>query len=129
MILTDTSIVIDWLHRPSLQVRQIIAAHAPVICGVTVAEVLVGVRSEGDREKVMRQMGIFGRVAVDEPVWEIAGRIGGALEARGSRIPFQDLVVISTSIHHGIPVWTRDAHFSRVLDVAPELALFDESTA
>lgn len=129
MILADSSVVIDWLHLPSLLTRRIIGSHQPVICGVTVTEVLTGVRTDVERQKTMRQLAVFGRVPVDEQVWEIAGRVGSALDARGSRIPFQDLIIISTSIHLGIPVWTRDAHFERVLAVAPEVVLFDEATA
>jgi len=129
MILTDTSVVIDWLHLPSLFVRRIIGTHQPAICGVTVTEVLAGVRTEIDREKTMRQLAVFGRVPIEEPVWEVAGRVGSVLEGRGSRIPFQDLFIISTSIHHRLPVWTRDRNFSRILPFVPELSPFDESNA
>lgn len=128
MILADTSVVIDWLRLPSLMSRRIIGSHAPAICGVSVAELLVGIRSEPERARLMHQLAAFGRVAVEEPVWEIAGRIGGALEAKGSRIPFPDTLIIATAIHHGLPLWTRDKHFARVQGVAPELVLFDETT-
>ncbi|HEX6370504.1 MAG TPA: PIN domain-containing protein [Longimicrobium sp.] len=129
MILADTSVVIDWFRLPSLLTRRIIGSHHPAICGVTLTELLTGIRTQPERSKVMHQLAVFGRVDVEEPVWEIAGRIAGALEAKGARIPFPDIVIIATSIHHGVPLWTRDKHFSRVLDVAPELVLFNESTS
>ena len=129
MIPADSSVVIDRLHLPSLPTRRIIGSHQPVICGVTVTEVLTGVRTDVERQKTMRQLAVFGRVPVDEQVWESAGRVGAALDARGSRIPFQDLILISPSIHLGIPAWTQDAQFERVLAVAPEGVLFDEATA
>jgi predicted nucleic acid-binding protein len=129
MILTDTSIVIDWLRLPSLLTRRIIGSHRPAICGVSLTELLTGIRTEPERRKLMHQLAVFGRVDVAEPVWEIAGRISGAMEAKGTRIPFPDVLIIATAIHHGLPLWTRDKHFARVLDVAPELVLFDESSA
>jgi predicted nucleic acid-binding protein len=129
MILTDTSVVIDWLRRPSLPTRRIIGSHQPAICGVTVTEVLTGVRTPAEQSRTMQQLGLFSRVPVEEPVWEIAGRLNSDLEARGSRIPFQDMLIIATSLHHRVPLWTRDAHFSRVLPYAPDLVLFDETTA
>jgi predicted nucleic acid-binding protein len=129
MILTDTSIVIDWLRLPSLLTRRIIGSHSPAICGVSLTELLIGVRTAPERAKLMHQLAVFGRVDVAEPVWEIAGRIGGALEAKGTRIPFPDMLIASTAIHHRLPLWTRDKHFARVVDVAPALVLFDESTA
>lgn len=129
MILADTSVVIDWLRLPSLLTRRIIGSHRPAICGVSLTELLTGIRTQPERSKLMHQLAVFGRIDVAEPVWEIAGDISGALEAKGARIPFPDVLIIATSIHHGVPLWTRDKHFGRVLDVAPELVLFDESTA
>jgi predicted nucleic acid-binding protein len=128
MILTDTSVVIDWLRRPSFATRRIIGSHQPAICGVTVTEVLTGVRTEAERVQTLKQLSVFGRVTIEEPVWEIAGRLSSEMEARGSRIPFPDILIISTAIHHRLPLWSRDAHFARALTVAPELVLFDEST-
>ncbi|HEU4883977.1 MAG TPA: PIN domain-containing protein [Longimicrobium sp.] len=96
---------------------------------MSLTELLTGIRAQPERVKLMHQLAVFGRVDVAEPVWEIAGNISGALEAKGARIPFPDMLIIATSIHHGVPLWTRDKHFARVLEVAPELVLFDERTA
>jgi predicted nucleic acid-binding protein len=129
MILTDTSVVIDWLKMPSLPTRRIISTHQPAICGVTVAEVLTGMRTDAARKTAMQQLAIFPRVAIEDPVWEIAGWLRAEMETRGTRIPFQDNVILATAIHHRLPLWTRDKHFARVLPIAPDLELFDETTA
>jgi predicted nucleic acid-binding protein len=42
MILTDSTVVIAHLRRPTLRVQQIIHAYQAAVCGVTVAEVLAG---------------------------------------------------------------------------------------
>lgn len=52
-----------------------------------------------------------------------------AMIRRGTKIPLPDAVLAATAIHHGIPLWTRDAHFARVQAVAPGLILFDDSEA
>jgi predicted nucleic acid-binding protein len=88
MILADTSVVIDWLRLPSLLSRRIIGSHQPSIRGVSLTELLVGVRTEPERSKLMRQLAVFGRSTVEEPVWEIAGRIGAAMESAGFAHPF-----------------------------------------
>jgi predicted nucleic acid-binding protein len=129
MILADTSVVIDWLRLPSLLTRRIIGAHQPAICGVSLTELLIGIRTEPERARLMNQLAVFGRVQIEDPVWEIAGRVGAALEAKGARIPFPDMLIVATAIHHNLPMWTRDKHFARVQDVAPQLVLFDESTS
>lgn len=98
MILADTSIVIDWLRLPSLLTRRIIGSHRPAICGVSLTELLIGIRTEPERTRLMHQLGVFGRVEVDEAVWEIAGRAGAALEAKGARIPFPDMLIVATAI-------------------------------
>jgi predicted nucleic acid-binding protein len=53
----------------------------------------------------------------------------GDMERRGTRIPFPDSIIAAAAVQHGMPVWTRDLHFTRLRAVAPGLTFFDESTA
>jgi predicted nucleic acid-binding protein len=68
-------------------------------------------------------------VPIDEPVWELTGRISGVMARRGTRIKFQDAAIAATAIHRNLPLWTRDAHFTWVQAAFPQLILFDESQA
>jgi predicted nucleic acid-binding protein len=129
MILTDTSILIEWSRKPSVAVARILFSGRPAVCGITVAELHAGVRSEPERADVEVTLRRFGLVPIDEPVWELTGRISGAMARRGTKIKFQDAAIAATAIHRNLPLWTRDAHFTWVQAAFPQLILFDESNA
>jgi predicted nucleic acid-binding protein len=129
MILTDTSILIEWSRKPSVGVARILVSGRPAVCGITVAELYGGVRSEPERADVEVTLRLFGVVPIDDPVWELTGRISGAMARRGTKIKFQDAAIAATAIHLNLPLWTRDSHFTWVQAAFPQLILFDESDA
>jgi tRNA(fMet)-specific endonuclease VapC len=129
VILADSSILIDWQRVPSIRTRQIVRAQNAGVCGVTVTELLTGARNPVERQKTMTLLGAFRPVTIEEPVWELAGDISSVLRVRGTPMKLPDIVIAATAIHHGMPLWTRDAHFSHVQAVAPQLTLFDETTS
>ena len=128
MILTDTSILIEWSRMPTIGVAQTLLSGTPAVCGITVAELYEGVRTEPERADVEVTLRRFGRVPIDEPVWELTGRIMGAMTRRGTKVKFTDAAIAATAIHHSVPLWTRDRHFTWIQGAFPELDLFDEST-
>ena len=129
MILTDTSILIEWSRMPTVAIARVVLSGNSSVCGITVAEMYEGVRSDEERSDVEVTLQRFGRVAIEEPVWELTGRIMGAMTRRGTKIKFPDAAVAATAIHKKLPLWTRDRHFKWVRAAFPELTLFDESNA
>lgn len=127
MILTDTSILIEWARKPSVAVARVLSSGDPAVCGITVAELYAGIRSQPEQTDVEVTLRRFGVVPIDEPVWELTGRISGAMARRGTKIKFQDAAIAATAIHHDLPLWTRDAHFTWVQAAFPELILYDEA--
>lgn len=129
MMLADTSILIEWSRMPTVGVARVVLSGTPSVCGITVAELYDGVRSEEERTDVEVTLQRFGRVAIDEPVWELTGRILGVMARRGTKIKFPDAAVAATAIQENLPLWTRDRLFKWVQAAFPELTLFDEATA
>jgi tRNA(fMet)-specific endonuclease VapC len=129
VILTDTSIVIEQARRPSFDVQRVIDSGEAAVCGPVIAELYGGVRSDTERVDLEIALQQFARVEIDEDIWKLAGRMLGDMERRGTRIPFPDSIIAAAAVQHGMPVWTRDLHFTRLRAVAPGLTFFDESTA
>jgi predicted nucleic acid-binding protein len=129
VILTDTSIVIEWSRRPSFAVQAIIDSGRAAVCGPVIAELYSGVRSEVERVDLDIALKQFARLEVNDDTWILAGRMLGDMERRGTRVPFPDAIIAAAAIQHGVPVWTRDQHFARLGTVSPGLTFFDESTA
>jgi predicted nucleic acid-binding protein len=129
MILADTSILIEFVRKPSLPVARVVLSGKPVVCGVSVAEMQAGVRSEAHGKDVAATLRLFGQLPIDEPVWALTGRISRAMARRGTKVKFQDAVIAATAIHRDLPLWSRDRHFTWVQASFPELKLFDENNA
>lgn len=129
MILADSSVLIEWQRMPSIQLYKIMTRYHAGICGVTVAEVLTGARDPQERAKSMELLASFAPVPIDAAVWELAGDISAKLRQRGTPLMLSDVIIAATAIHHHLPLWTRDDHFDRVRAVAPQFALFNESTS
>ncbi len=126
MILADSSIVIELSRRPTSQMRATIRQQHAAICGVTVAEVYAGCRTDREFERADGVLSLFGRVDVPEAVWSTLGRVLSRLESRGRPVAFADALIAATAIHHGIELWTRDEHHLRIQQFIPELKLFME---
>jgi predicted nucleic acid-binding protein len=129
VILTDTSIVIEWSRRPTLAVQSVIDSGQAAVCGPVIAELYGGVRTEAERVDLEIVLQQFARIEIDDTIWILAGRMLGDMDRRGTRIPFPDGIIAAAAIHHRLPVWTRDQHFARLRTVAPALTFFDERTS
>ncbi|MBW3569723.1 MAG: PIN domain-containing protein [Gemmatimonadetes bacterium] len=127
MILVDTSIVIEFARKPTMPVARVVLSRKPAVCGIVLAELYTGVRTDAERTDLEATLRLFGHVPIAEPVWELTGRVSGAMARRGTKIKFQDAAIAATAIHVGLPLWTRDSHFTWVHAEFPELVLFDES--
>lgn len=98
MILVDTSIVIELARKPTLPVVRVVLSGQPAVCGIVVAELYSGIRAESERVDLEATLRMFGRVPIDEPVWELTGRISGAMTRRGTKIKFPDAAIAATAI-------------------------------
>jgi len=57
-------------------------------------------------------------LGVDAPVSHRYAEIHRALRARGTPIPTNDLWIAAIALEHGLVVYTRDAHFTKVPGIA-----------
>lgn len=64
MILADTTVIIDYLRRPTARLVAIAQTQHAAICGVTVAEVYAGARSPADFARYDITLALFGSVPV-----------------------------------------------------------------
>lgn len=124
MILAETSIMIDAL-RPQFQaIRFRLHMEEAVVCGVTKAELLQGIRTPHEREQLMKLISPFPILEITESIWELTGDLLSQLRAKGTPIPFPDVIQAALAIDYGIPLWTKDAHFQLIQSVEPRLKLF-----
>jgi predicted nucleic acid-binding protein len=126
MILTDTTVVIDYLRAPTVHLVKIVQVNQAAICGATISEVYAGARSSTDFKKYDKALSLFGIVAIRKKTWQNLGRNLAELGAKGITVPFPDALIATLAIENDIEVWARDPHFSIMQKVLLQLKLFQE---
>lgn len=126
MILTDPSVVIAYQRSRSSRLRQIIQNHTAVVCGITVAELFVGVRTAADEARCLATLAEFQGLAIPEDLWETVGRNQALLQSRGVVVQLADTTIATLAIVNAIELWTYDGHFVLMQTVLTALTLFQE---
>jgi predicted nucleic acid-binding protein len=126
MILTDTTVVIDYLRAPTARLVNIIQSNQAAICGATLAEIYAGARSAADFKKYNNALSLFGLVAIRKKTWPNLGRNLAQLGAKGITVPFPDALVATIAIDNDLELWNHDRHFADMQKVLTSLKLFQE---
>jgi predicted nucleic acid-binding protein len=126
MILADTTMVVDYLRKPTPRMVQTIKDHDAAICGATLAEIYAGARSPADFKKYDKSLSVFGRASIPKKIWPSLGRNLSVLAAKGITVPFPDALIATVAIEHGLELWQHDRHFPEIQRVIPQLQLFQE---
>jgi predicted nucleic acid-binding protein len=126
MILTDTSIIIDYLRAPESRLVKIIRGHGAAICGPTIAEVYAGARTPADFKKYDQALSLFSIVPIPKKIWPALGRNLALLGSKGITFPFPDALVATVAIENDLEIWQHDRHFPDIQKVIPTLKFFHE---
>jgi predicted nucleic acid-binding protein len=126
MILTDSSVVIDYLRTRDPKIPAVSQSQGVAVCGVTRAEILHGARGTKDRQRLLTVLNAFGQVPIPDSLWDEVGDNLAALRMAGVTVPFQNVVIATVAIANDIELWTRDNQFTMIRQVVPRLRLFQE---
>jgi len=126
MILVDTSVLIAQLRTGDPQLLAHFKTHGAVICGVTRAEVLYGVRTPADRARFIAALNALPQVPILDGLWDQAGLNLATLRAAGLPVPLADAVIATLAIDLDIELWARDQHYLLIQKAIPALRLFSE---
>lgn len=126
MILADTSVVIAYLRTADLRLLAMLKQNAAVICGITRAEVLYGVRKAGDQARFNTARNAAPQVSIPDALWDTIGLNLAQLRSRGLPMSLADVAISTVAMHLDIELWARDQHFSLFQSALPALRLFQE---
>jgi predicted nucleic acid-binding protein len=128
VIILDASVLVQYLRRPSGEVREVFELRECGVAGVTRAEILHGCRSEQDLLDTVKALDVFGPVATPEETWDSLGVNLRLLRMRGLAVPFTDALLSTIAISRGDELWGHDAHFAMIQTALPKLRLFSLPT-
>lgn len=127
MLVFDTSILIDALHRKEAAIRKILELEdtGETICTtqINVLELYKGAyippKSSEGREKVKKLLDAFVILPINEDTYEMFGELSAELRLRGDSIGDFDELIASIALTQRATIVSRDNHFKRIpgLDV------------
>ncbi len=123
MLVLDTTILIDALHRNQAALRKIaeIEATEETVCitQVNVLELFKGAsylpaRSDDGVQKIRRLLEAFVILCVDEDTYECFAALSAQLRSRGESINDFDELIAAIAMTNGAAIVTRDEHFQHI---------------
>jgi predicted nucleic acid-binding protein len=130
MIIIDTSVLIDALHRKDNAIRKILELEetGETLCTtqVNVLELYKGVynptKSEKGLKKVKALLDGFVILSIDGDAYDIFGELSAQLKRRGESIGDFDELIAAIALVHGASIVSTDGHFERVPGLKFDLA-------
>src|SRR5512139_4098420 len=89
-------------------------------CGVVRFEVLQGIKSEGEKNKILSIMASLPYVEMTKNIWQSAAEISILLKKNGVILPLSDIFIAAVAIENDLSIYTLDHHFTQI----PNLKLY-----
>jgi predicted nucleic acid-binding protein len=128
VILPDTSAWVEYLRRGeagrAAGLDRRVERREVATCGPVVAELLAGT-AERDRGKLARALDGLPWIELGRPEWHRAGELAASLRGAGMSVPLTDIEIAVAALAAEATVWTADADFRRIAQVADELLVED----
>jgi len=128
MILTDTSVLIDYTRTRDLHLHGLFLILPVAVCGIEWAKLLSGTRTSAARADAIQILRPFAQISIPDSLWEKVGDNRCYLLSKGLTVPFNDVVLATLAIESNFELWARDLHFPQIHRHLPALKLFVEPT-
>ncbi|MBR0149083.1 MAG: PIN domain-containing protein [Lachnospiraceae bacterium] len=123
MILLDTNIIIDYWKYPNDKKKDFLKNNKCCICGIVIAELLRGARSDKDSQRIRTALQSFENVSFREEFWPELGDMLYNLKGNGFTMPIQDVIIALLAMRYNLSVATYDVHYKHIQEVYPILQL------
>ena len=119
-VLADTSIWIEFFKPESpigKRLESLIVKNSVRICGIVLFELLLGVKSEGEKTKILEALLNLEYVEMSKSLWQKSADISASLKKNGLTLPLSDIFIASIAIENNLSVFTLDSHFEQIPNV------------
>lgn len=117
MILVDTSVWADFFRgrEPAAsRLDQLLEANEVAVAGPILTELLRGVRSLKDRERVTAALEGCHWLDAPPSLWREAGLLGATVGQKGHTVKTLDLLIATIALAHDVALLTLDSDFSHL---------------
>jgi tRNA(fMet)-specific endonuclease VapC len=122
-ILVDTTIWIEFFRARSKigdRLETLLMENAVWTCGIVMFEVLQGIKSEGEKNKILSILASLPYVEMTKKLWQSAGELSILVKKNGVNLPLSDIFIAAIAIENDLSVYTLDSHFTQI----PNLKLY-----
>ncbi len=128
-VLVDSSVWVDYFRGTDLELqatlRNLFRNNRVAINPVIRLEILTGAESESQYKRLQNYLKGLVVFFVDRNVYERAEKLRFRVRKQGTTIPVADILIASTALEFGCPLWHRDQHFEVVKDDSSKLRMFE----
>lgn len=122
-ILVDTTIWIEFFRARSKigdRLETLLMENAVWTCGIVMFEVLQGIKSEGEKNKILSVLASLPYVEMTKKLWQSAAELSILVKKNGVNLPLSDIFIAAIAIENDLSVYTLDSHFTQI----PNLKLY-----
>jgi predicted nucleic acid-binding protein len=124
-ILVDTTIWVEFFRRKSKiadDLEVLLMENAVWTCGVVMFEVLQGIKSGGEKNKILSILASLPYVEMTKKLWQSAAELSILLKKNDVILPLSDIFTAAIAIENDLSIHTLDHHFTQI----PNLKLYKE---
>jgi len=122
-ILADTTTWIEFFRGKSKvadRLEMLLIENAVCTCGVVMFEVLQGIKSEGEKNKILSILATLPYFEMTKKLWQNAAELSLSLKKNGANLPLSDIFIAAISVENDLSIYTLDNHFTQI----PNLKLY-----
>jgi len=83
-------------------------------CGIVMFEVLQGIKSEGEKNKILSILASLPYVEMMKKLWQSAAELSILLKKNGVNLPLSDIFIAAIAIENDLSIYTLDNHFTQI---------------
>jgi len=116
-ILVDTTIWIEFFRGRSKMAdhfEMLLKEDVVCTCGIVKFEVLQGIKSEGEKNKIFSILESLPYVEMTKKLWQRAAELSISGKQKGVNLPLSDIFIAAIAIENDLSIYTLDNHFTQI---------------
>jgi len=77
-------------------------------------EVLQGIKSEGEKNKILGILASLPYVEMTQKLWQSAAELSILVKKNGMNVPLSDIFIAAIATENDLSIYTLDKHFSQI---------------
>ena len=116
-MIVDTSVWIAFFRgkQPFAgELSTLVEAGQVYITGIVTAEILQGIKSLQERERISEAITVVPDLEITNQIWAKTGLMSATLRQQGITLPLTDTALAVLALEHNLSLFTLDKHFESI---------------